>query len=104
MFLKLGKEKNINISHKLAEKTRGKSNLFSLQRIFLNRVVLQTLEVSNEVILTPQLKIKILGDAVFWVRVEKMIDILKPIVDLITKMCHLYILSILELTNCNKNY
>ena len=65
MFLKLGKEKNINISLKLAGKTRWESNLFSLQSIFLNKVVLQTLAVSNEVMLPPQLKIRILDDAVF---------------------------------------
>ena len=54
-----------------------------------------------------QLKIRILDDAVFSVRVKKMIGILKPIVDLITKLesnvPHTYFF-IMKLTNCNKNY
>ena len=64
----------------------GKQFTYSAKYFFLNKVVLQTLAVSNEVMLPPQLKIRILDDAVFWVRVEKMIGILKPIVDLITKL------------------
>ena len=47
---------------------------------------MQTLEVSNEVMLPFQLKIRILDNAVSWVRVEKIIGILKPIVDLITRL------------------
>ena len=86
LFTRIGKEKNINISLKLAGKTRWGSHLFSLQSLYANKVVLQTLAVSDEILVTTQLKNRLLDDAIFWVRVEKMINILKPIVDLITKL------------------
>lgn len=86
LFIKIGKEKKVNISLKLAGKTRWGSHLHSLQSIYTNKVVLQTLAVSDETSISSQLKNRLLDDSIFWLRVEKMTLILKPIVDLITKL------------------
>ncbi|KAF2902719.1 hypothetical protein ILUMI_03471, partial [Ignelater luminosus] len=48
-----------------------------------NKVVLQTLAVSEKAELEPSMKRRLLDDGVFCVRIEKMIHLLEPIVDLI---------------------
>lgn len=86
LFTKIGKEKKVNVSLKLPVKTRWGSNLFCLQSLQANKAVLQTLAVSEETDMTKELKSRLLDDHVFWVRVEKFIHILDPIVHLITKV------------------
>ncbi|CAH1106970.1 unnamed protein product [Psylliodes chrysocephalus] len=51
-----------------------------------NKSVLQKLSVSEEAEISSEMKRQILDDGVFWVRVEKMVNILNPIVDLITAL------------------
>jgi len=84
LFDRIGKERNVSVSLKLPGKTRWGSHLFCFQSLLTNKVVLQTLAVSVEAVLSSELKKRLLDDCVFWVRVEKMVAILKPIVDLIT--------------------
>lgn len=49
-------------------------------------MVLQKLAVNEKAGLDPSIKRKLLDDAVFWVKIERMIHLLKPIVDLITSI------------------
>lgn len=58
--------------------------MFCLESLLANKVVLQTLAVSEQADLSPELKRRLLDDSVFWVRVQKMADIFNPIVHLIT--------------------
>ena len=67
-------------------KTREGSHLYYLQSLQSNKVVLQTLVVSEKAKLEPSIKRSLLDDGVFWVRIEKMINLLEPIVDLITEI------------------
>lgn len=74
------------ISLKLPGQTRWGSHLFCLESLQSNKVVLQTLAVNEKADLDPSIKRTLLDDAVFWVRIKKMINLLKPIVDLITSI------------------
>lgn len=86
IFDRLQSEKKFKdrISLKLPGNTRWGSHLFCLQSLHVNKSVLQKLAVSEEADISPDLKRRILDDAVFWVRVEKMIKIMNPIIELIT--------------------
>lgn len=86
IFDRLQSEKKFKdrISLKLPGTTRWGSHLFCLESLQVNKSVLQKLAVSEEADISADLKRRILDDAVFWVRVEKMINILSPIIDLIT--------------------
>lgn len=70
------------ISLKLPVKTRWGSYLYCFQSLKANKFALQTLAVSESQ-LQFELKKRLLDDEVFWVRVEKMVYILEPIVKLI---------------------
>lgn len=72
------------ITLKLPGNTRWGSHLFCLQSFLSNKSVLQKLAVSEEADLPSDMKRRLLDDNVFWVRVQKMTNILKPIVDMIT--------------------
>lgn len=72
------------ISLKLPGTTRWGSHLFCLESLQANKTVLKKLAVSEEADSSADLKRRILDDAVFWVREEKMINMLSPIIDLIT--------------------
>lgn len=87
LFTKINKDKNINISLTLPCKTRWGSNLNTLQSLLTCKNTLQTLAVNEQAAesLSKELKARILDDNVFWVRVEKLIMILQPIVTLIKK-------------------
>lgn len=86
IFDRLQSEKKFKdrISLKLPGTTRWGSHLFCLESLQANKSVLQKLAVSEEADISADLKRRILDDAVFWVRVEKMINMLSPIIDLIT--------------------
>lgn len=86
IFDRLQSEKKFKdrISLKLPGTTRWGSHLFCLESLQANKSVLQKLAVSEEADISADLKRHILDDAVFWVRVEKMINMLSPIIDLIT--------------------
>lgn len=90
LFDEISSEKRFKdqISLKLPGKTRWGSHLFCLESLQSNKVVLQTLAVNEkaQADLDPSNKRKLLDDAVFWVRIEKMINLFKPIVDLITSL------------------
>ena len=60
------------------------SHLYCLQNLQSNKVVQQTLVVSEKAKLESSMKRRQLDDGVFWVWIEKMINLLEPIVDLIT--------------------
>lgn len=72
------------VTLKLPGKTRWGSHLFCIKSLLANKVVLQTLAVSEQAELSTEMKRRLLDDCVFWVRVQKMVDILNPIVHLIT--------------------
>lgn len=74
------------VSLKLPGKTRWGSHLYCLQSLQANKVVLQTLAVNEKAELEPSLKRRLLDDGVFWARIEKMIQLLNPIVHLITSI------------------
>lgn len=74
------------ISLKVPGKTRWGSHLFCLESLQSNKVVLQKVVVSENAqsYLKPEVKKRILDDDVFWVRIDKMIELIKPIVNMIT--------------------
>lgn len=86
IFDEIASEKRFKdrISLKLPGKTRWGSHLFCLQSLQSNKVVLQTLAVSEKAELEPSMKRRLLDDGVFWTRIEKLINLLEPIVHLIT--------------------
>lgn len=88
LFDEISSEKRFKdrISLKLPGQTRWGSHLFCLESLQSNKVVLQTLAVNEKADLDPSIKRTLLDDAVFWVRIKKMINLLKPIVDLITSI------------------
>lgn len=88
LFDKIQSEKRSNerISLKLPGKTRWGSSLFCLQSLLANKSVLQKLAVSEEAELTPDIKRRLLDDCVFWIQVQKITNILIPIVHMITAM------------------
>lgn len=88
LFNEISSEKRFKdrISLKLPGQTRWGSHLFCLESLQSNKVVLQTLAVNEKADLDPSIKRTLLDDAVFWVRIKKMINLLKPIVDLITSI------------------
>lgn len=74
------------VSLKLPGRTRWGSHLFCLESLKSNKVILQTLVVSENArpYLKPEIKKRVLDDDVFWVRVNKVIELMNPIVHLIT--------------------
>lgn len=76
------------ISLKVPGKTRWGSHLLCLESLQSNKVALQTLVVSEKAqsYLKPEIKKRILDDDVFWVRINKMIELIKPIVRMITTL------------------
>lgn len=67
-------------------RTRWGSHLFCLESLKSNKVILQTLVVSENArpYLKPEIKKRVLDDDVFWVRVNKVIELMNPIIHLIT--------------------
>lgn len=86
LFDKIQSEKKFKdrVSLKLPGKTRWGSNLFCLQSMLSNKSVLQKLAVSEETELSSDMKRKLLDDCGFWVRIQKITNILNPIVNMIT--------------------
>lgn len=88
LFDEISAEKKFKdrISLKFPGKTRWGSHLFCLESLQSNKVVLQTLVVNEKAqsYLKPEIKKRVLDDDVFWVRVDKMIELMNPIVHLIT--------------------
>lgn len=72
---------------KLPGKTRWGSHLFCLESLQANKSVLQKMAVSDEEAnISSDLKRRLLDDAAFWVRVEKMINLMNTIRALVTKL------------------
>lgn len=88
LFKRLSMDRKSNVTLKLPCSTRWGSSLFSLESLQACKVTLQKLAVDETVqtILQKEIKLKLLDDSVFWVRVDKMIDMLKPIVTWITRL------------------
>lgn len=88
LFDEISAEKKFKdrISLKMPGKTRWGSHLFCLESLQSNKAVLQTLVVNEkaQLQLKPEIKKRILDDDVFWVRTDKMIELMNPIVHLIT--------------------
>jgi hypothetical protein len=80
----LDKKFEDRLSLKLPGQTRWGSNLFCLQSLLANKSVLQKLAVSEEAEISPEMKRQLLDDEVFWVRVQKLVNIFHPIIELIT--------------------
>lgn len=74
------------VSLKLPGKTRWGSHLFCFESLKSNKVVLQTLVVNekSQPYLKPEMKKRVLDDDVFWVRIDTVVELMNPIVHLIT--------------------
>lgn len=89
LFSEIAAEKKAfkdRVSLKLPGKTRWGSHLYCLESLQSNKAVLQTLVVNEkaQANLKPEIKKRVLDDDVFWVRTEKVTQLMSPIVHLIT--------------------
>nr|XP_022906372.1 uncharacterized protein LOC111418143 [Onthophagus taurus] len=84
-FDQIGREKDVTVALKLPALTRWGSYLDCLKSVVTNKSVIQTLAVTEGVIITLEIKKKILDDN-FWNHIQNMMSLLEPIINLLIKV------------------